>query len=99
MSSVVTLHHPTLRVDGFVVHSYDGFVQANGGVADIPADDLLMIETVFRKGFNLSPDGRRLWTTDDLWTEVERQTAKSADAPVSGRKSRVASEASVTGRG
>lgn len=58
-----------------LVTFYDGEAVAHNGIVELPEDRPIWIRAAFLKGFNLAPDGTRLFTFLDLDQEVARQTA------------------------
>lgn len=76
--SQVTLVHPFLRIPQQVIHTYSSLVVADMGVVKVDSSDKITLETVWRQGFKLTPDGKRLDSTIDLF-DYAQETAKSSE--------------------
>jgi hypothetical protein len=58
---------------------YDGRAVAHNGIVELPVGQPTWIRAAFLRGYNLTPDGRRMFTFLDLDNEVARQTAEQPE--------------------
>lgn len=71
----IRLVHGTKKIPRKIEHFYDGLAVADYGVIELPADNLHWIRRCWVSGYNLSPDGERLWHWNNVLSEIEKQTA------------------------
>lgn len=79
MSKTVTLKHALHTLPERYEFFYDGQAIARDGLLTLPVDNVNHIRAAFFRGYNLTPEGERLVTFDDLDNYIESQTAKSAE--------------------
>lgn len=79
MSKTVTLKHSLHTLPERYEFFYDGQAVAKDGLLTLPVDNVNHIRAAFFRGYNLTTDGERLVTFDDLDNYIESQTAKSAE--------------------
>ena len=80
MSDTVTLKHALHTLPERYEFFYDGQAVAKDGLLTLPVDNVNHIRAAFFRGYNMTPDGERLVTFDDLNRYIaEGQTAKSAE--------------------
>lgn len=79
MGTTVTLRHGTFKGRRTPVHFYDGHLFAEDGLLTIPANKDRWIKTAFYDGYNLTPEGERLWNLEALRDYVALTTESAKD--------------------
>lgn len=79
MSNTVTLKHVTHTVPARYEFFYDGQAVARDGLLTLPAEQVSHLRAAFFRGYQLTQDGRRLASFQELDQYVAEQTAMSAE--------------------
>lgn len=94
----IRLIHGTKKFPKKIEYFYDGLASVVDGMIELPSENLHWIKRSWISGYNISPDGERLWNWNQVLQEIDKQLAVKPSKKSAKSVERDANEGTDSGR-